>query len=127
MSPHPTTDSRRKAETGGRRSEMLAAMALRLKGFSILAQRVRTPGGEIDLVARRGGLLIFVEVKARKDFDAAVLAVTPAARRRIGRAANLYLSRRPDLARCAVRYDIIAVRGWRVRHLPDAWRDDPMR
>ena len=127
MNARPTTASRRKAETGGRRSEMLAAIFLRLKGFSILSQRERTPGGEIDLVARRGGLLIFAEVKARKAFDAAVLAVTPAARRRIGRAAQLYLSRHPDLARCAVRYDIIAVTGWRVRHLADAWRDDPMR
>jgi putative endonuclease len=127
MNARATSDSRRKAETGGRRSETLAAIFLRLKGFSILAQRVRTPGGEIDLVARRGALLVFAEVKARKNFDAAVLAVTPAARRRIGRAASLYLSRRPDLARCAVRYDIIAVTGWRVRHLADAWRDDPMR
>ena len=127
MNARPTADSRRKAETGGRRSETLAAMFLRLKGFSILARRVRTPGGEIDLVARRGGLLVFAEVKARKDADAAILAVSPSARRRSGRAAQLYLSRRPDLARCDVRYDIIAIAGWRIVHLADAWRDDPMR
>jgi len=102
---------------------MLAAMLLRLKGFAILARRCKTPLGEIDLVAKRGKLIAFVEVKARRDHDAAIEAVTYGARRRIGSAAGLFLSRRPDLADCAMRYDIIAVAGWRLKHLPDAWRD----
>jgi putative endonuclease len=56
---------RQSAERGGRRAESLAAWWLRLKGWRILARRVRTPVGEIDLVARRGRTIAFVEVKAR--------------------------------------------------------------
>jgi putative endonuclease len=115
--------SRQRAEKHGRRSELAAAMWLRLKGYSILAMRHRTPQGEIDLVARRGRMLAFIEVKARYSADTAIEAVTYSARQRIVRAAGLFLSRRPDLADCAVRYDIIAVFGWRLRHLADAWRE----
>jgi putative endonuclease len=123
VSPAPTTASRRTAERGGRRAETLAAMLMRLKGFSIIAARHRTPLGELDLVAKRGKLIAFVEVKARASRDAAVEAVTYGARQRIRGAAGLFLSRRPDLADCAIRYDIVAVSGWRLEHLPDAWRD----
>lgn len=123
MNARPTRASRRRAERGGRFAEGLAAMVLRLKGFSIIARRFRSGAGEVDLVARRGRLLAFVEVKSRRELDAALEAVTPYARRRIGAAAQSFLSRNQHLADCAVRYDIIAVAGWRVRHLTDAWRD----
>ena len=123
MSAAPSRKARQFAERGGRRAEWLAAMLLRFKGFSIIASRHKTPLGEVDLVARRGRLLAFVEVKARARHDAAIEAVTYAARRRIAAAAVLFLSRRPDLADCATRYDIVAVAGWRLKHLPDAWRD----
>ena len=123
MSPAPTRASRQIAERGGRRAEVLAAIWMRLKGFSIIARRCKTPLGEIDIVAKRGKLVAIVEVKARTDMDAAIEAVTYAARRRIGGGAGLFLARRPDLADCAIRYDIIAVSGWRLRHLADAWRD----
>lgn len=123
MSSVRTRETRRKAERGGRRAELLAAFLLRLKGFSIIATRMRTPLGEIDIVARRRRLVAFVEVKARATRDAGVSAVTPQARRRIERAAGLFLARRADLANCALRYDVIAVSGWRLHHLPDAWRE----
>ena len=55
----------RMAHRLGLRAEMLAAMLLRLKGYRILAQRLKTPAGEIDMVARRGRSLAIVEVKAR--------------------------------------------------------------
>jgi putative endonuclease len=61
--PAPT---RLAAEKRGRQGERLAGWWLRLKGWSILARRVRTPAGEIDLIARRGAMVAFVEVKARK-------------------------------------------------------------
>ena len=67
--------NRRRAERGGRRAETLAAWWLRLKGYAILAQRVRTPRGEVDLVARRGRTLVFVEVKARATASDAALAL----------------------------------------------------
>lgn len=116
-------DRRRKAERDGRRAEQLAAFLLMLKGFSILARRYRTPAGEIDLIAKRGRLLVFAEVKARKTEDGAVEAVIAPARRRIERAARLYLARKGHLAECVMRYDILAVSGFRVRHKPDAWRE----
>ncbi len=53
---------RQQAERGGRRAESLAALWLQLKGWQILARRARTPVGEVDLIARRGRLLAFVEV-----------------------------------------------------------------
>lgn len=123
MTPRPDSAARRRAEKSGRRSEWLAALWLQMKGYSILAMRVKTPSGEIDIVARRGKLIAFVEVKARADADTAVLAVTAKAQRRICAAARMFLARRHGLADCQVRYDIIAVAGWRIRHIASAWRD----
>lgn len=117
------SDRRRKAERGGRRAELLASLMLTLKGFEILERRYRTPAGEIDLIARRGRLLVFAEVKARATADAGVEAVTGPARRRIERAARLFLARRTRLADCMMRYDILTVSGFKVRHKPDAWRE----
>ncbi|MEM9669848.1 MAG: YraN family protein [Pseudomonadota bacterium] len=114
---------RRKAERRGRRGEWLAAASLRLKGYRILDHRARTPSGEIDLIARRGQLVAFVEVKARKDLITALEAVTPTAQRRISRAAEIWMARRPDLTSCDWRFDIIAiVPGRWPHHARDAWR-----
>jgi len=115
-------DRRAAAERNGRRAERFAALLLALKGFRILARRFKASGGEIDIAARRGNLLVLAEVKTRADLDAAVLALTPAGRRRIEAAGQAFIARRPHLARLALRYDIIAVAGLKVRHLPDAWR-----
>lgn len=117
------SETRARAEAGGRKAETLAALYLRLQGFSILERRFRSPAGEIDLAARRGALIVLVEVKARGRLDDAVLAVTPRIRRRIEAAGRILLSRVRGAERCAVRYDIIAVSGWRLRHLRDAWRE----
>jgi putative endonuclease len=64
------------AEKRGRTGETLAALYLRLKGYRILARRVRTPVGEIDLIAEKSGVIAFVEVKARTQADTALSAVT---------------------------------------------------
>lgn len=116
-------DARRAAERAGRRAEQLAALHLRLCGFTILARRFKCPAGEIDIVARRGRLLVLAEVKARADADAALIAVTAKARRRIEAAGRAFLSRHPRLADCGLRYDIIAVSGLSVRRFADAWRE----
>ncbi len=121
---------RRLAERRGHRAEAYAAFRLRLLGWRILARRARTPLGEIDIVARRRGVLAFVEVKARADWDAALGAVTPHQRGRIGQAAEhwlgMALARRPDLAHHEHRFDAVLIVGWRMRHMADAWRsDDP--
>ena len=114
--------SRQRAERAGRRAEWLAALAYGVRGYRVLARRFRTSGGEIDIIAQRGGVLAFIEVKARRDHDAAIFSVTPAARRRIEQAARSFLARHPHLASLDVRYDIAAVSGLRVAMVRDAWR-----
>jgi putative endonuclease len=79
---------RRAAEKGGRRAETIAAWWLRLKGWRILARRARTPVGEIDLIARRGRTVAFVEVKARAHAGAAGLALDEWRLRRVAAAAE---------------------------------------
>lgn len=113
---------RQKAERGGRRAERLAAWWLRLKGWRILAVRARTPVGEVDLVARRGRTLAFVEVKARASEAEAGWALDDYRLRRVARAAEALL---PRYMRDGdtVRIDAMFVIPWRLpRHRPDVWR-----
>lgn len=113
---------RRKAERRGHGAERLAAFALRLKGYRIVARRFRTKLGEVDLIARKGDLVAFVEVKARMSEAGAIDSVGFAAQRRIQAAGDLWLARQPDAARVSLRYDIVAVVPWRWPvHFPDAF------
>lgn len=107
------TARRRKSYRRGHRGESLAALALRLKGFRILARRYRTKLGEIDLIARRGDLVLIVEVKARPTLVEAMEAIAHESEWRIERAADLWLSRQPDYGRLSVRFDMVAVLPWR--------------
>ena len=114
--------TRRKAETAGRRAETIAALYLRLKGYRILGQRVRLPGGEIDLIVRRRNLVVFVEVKHRPTLEAGLYAVTAHQRSRIERAAGAYMATHPQIADHDQRFDIIVVTSWwRVHHVLNAW------
>jgi len=115
---------RHAAEKRGRRSETLAALLLMFKGYRILDRRVRTHAGEIDLIARApGGVICFVEVKARGDWRSAAESVIPRQQARIARAATLYLAPRRGLAAKGVRFDVVAVEPGRMpRHFRDAWR-----
>ncbi|MBX4872073.1 YraN family protein [Rhizobium bangladeshense] len=116
------TDIKRKALRRGRMSEYVAAVFLMLKGYRILALRHRTRLGEIDIVARKGDLAIFVEVKARHRETAAIDAVSVASQKRIRAASDLWLARQADQARLSQRYDIVAVMPGRLpRHFPDAF------
>ncbi len=83
------------------------------KGYRILARRYRTRLGEIDLIARRGDLVLIVEVKARRTLVEAMEAVAWQSERRIEGAADLWLARRPDHGRLSVRFDMVAVLPWR--------------
>lgn len=114
---------RRARERLGRLAETLCALSLRLRLYRVLDRRVRTPRGEIDIVATRGNLVAFIEVKARRDFDLGAAAVTAGQQRRVTRAAEAYLALHPALARRAVRFDVmlIAPLKW-PRHIEDAWR-----
>ncbi|MEX0840555.1 MAG: YraN family protein [Parvibaculum sp.] len=117
----------RAAHRLGQRAEMLAALWLRFKGYRILARRLKTRAGEIDLVARRGRALVIVEVKAsaRAEMagERAVEALLPRQQQRLTRAADHLLAMRPALAGLDLRFDVVLVAPGRLpRHLEDAWR-----
>ena len=120
----PALRSRQLAERRGRRSELVASLLLLAKGYRILGRRVRTRLGEIDLVARSpGGIVCFIEVKARDVLADAVEAVSPRQQARIARAAEHFIAQRPYLKQKGVRFDTITVvRGRLPRHFRDAWR-----
>ena len=106
----------------GLSSEAIAAWLLRAKFYRILARRYRTPAGEIDLIARRGRTIAFVEVKNRPSEAEALEAVGATARRRIARAAELWLSAHPDAAGFDCRFDLIVVVPGRMpRHVPSVF------
>jgi putative endonuclease len=117
-----TTEARQRAHRLGHAAEWRAVWRLRLAGFSILARRYKTRLGEIDIVARRGGLLVFVEVKARADLTVAVDALGNRQFGRVSRAASLFLAHHPRYAASSVRFDAVLVSGFWPRHLPDVWR-----
>jgi len=114
---------RRAAYRHGHLAEAAAAAILLAKGYRLLARRYRTPLGEIDIIAKRGGTVAFVEVKARPSRREALESVGPVAERRIVGAADLWLAKHPAAARLAMRYDLMLVVPWRMpEHVPDAFR-----
>ena len=103
-------------------AESRAAALLLAKGFRILARRWRSGVGEIDIVARRRALLIFVEVKARENLDDAAWSVTDRQRARIIAAAEAWLARFPDPRIQDIRFDAMLVAPGRIpRHIPAAF------
>ncbi|CAK0751784.1 putative endonuclease [Azospirillaceae bacterium] len=104
-------------------AEWLSAWILRLKGYRILERRWRSPFGEIDLLARRGSVVVVVEVKARPNEVLGREAVSTRQWVRLSRAVAFYVARRPKLAMCDIRFDVMVVtpRRW-PRHVVDAWR-----
>lgn len=109
--PEPGQERRRERRRAAFRlgvsAEAHAVALLMVKGFRILARRYRSPAGEIDIVARRGRLLVFVEVKARATQDDAAWAVTPRQQARIVAAAGAWLAAHPEDAACFMRFDVI--------------------
>jgi putative endonuclease len=105
----PAAPERVAAFRTGLSAESRAAAYLMAKGYRILARRFRTPHGEIDLVARRRGLLAFVEVKARATLDEAAFAVTPRQQLRIINAARAWLVAHPEHAEFELRFDAILI------------------
>ncbi len=114
--------TRQQAERRGRWAETAAELLLRLKGYSVVARRVKLRMGEIDLIAARGKTLAFVEVKQRKTLDLAQTAVTPKNWQRISNAASAWTARRQRYANYDWRYDLIAVTPWAVpKHYKNFW------
>lgn len=115
-------DRRRKALRRGHFSEYLAALFLILHGYRILAMRYRVKAGEIDIIARKGDLVSFIEVKARATAADSVFAVNGATQARIRNASLHWLQTRKDVGRLSWSYDIVAVRPWRwPEHFKDAF------
>jgi putative endonuclease len=117
-----TTEARQAAYRLGQVAEWRAVWRLRLAGYSILARRYKTKLGEIDIVARRGGVLAFVEVKARIDVSTATDSLGGRQFARVARAASLFVARHPHYAAHSLRFDAVLVSGLWPRHLPDVWR-----
>lgn len=93
----------------GLSAESRAAAFLIAKGYRIVARRWRSPVGEIDIVARRRGTLVFVEVKARERLDDAAEAVIARQQRRIVAAAEAWLASHPDDVNSDIRFDVMLV------------------
>jgi putative endonuclease len=116
---------RRAADSRGRHAEQLAAAALQAEGWAVLARRVRTGAGELDLVAERDGLLAFVEVKARATLAEAAFALGPAQRRRLAAAADAWIAQNPGHGGAGIRFDVLLVdMAGRVRRIADAFRPE---
>jgi putative endonuclease len=115
--------ARKRAYRRGQIAELLCLWHLRLRGYRILARRFRVPSGEIDLIARRGHVLVAIEVKARASLAAAGEAISAQNRRRVARALEHYIALHPHLAGLTPRFDVMLVLPGRLpRHLQDAWR-----
>ena len=112
----------REAERRGRGAETIACWYLRMRGWRILARRARVPGGEVDIVAKRGRTLAFVEVKARGDEHAAAFALDEYRLRRVAVAAERLMPRYMKGVE-DVRIDAIFIVPFRwPRHLTNIWQ-----
>ena len=103
-------------------AESRAAAYLIAKGYRILARRWRSPVGEVDIVARRRQVLVFVEVKARANFDSAAESVSDRQQRRIVAAAEAWLAQHPEAVDGDIRFDAVLVApGKMPRHITGAF------
>ncbi|MDQ1078865.1 YraN family protein [Pseudoroseomonas cervicalis] len=114
---------REAAEARGRRAEEKVAARLAAEGWSVLARRHRAPGGEIDLIAERDGLLAFIEVKARPSLAEAALSLSARQRARLLEGAAHWLAAHPGHGAAGMRFDIVLVdESGAMRRIADAFR-----
>lgn len=114
--------SRERAEARGRLAELAALMALRLKGYRLLARRFKSGQGEVDLIMRRGEVTAFIEVKARASLDEGVMAVTNHQSRRISAAARHWMAKDARARNGICRFDIVVVSPYLIsRHIENAF------
>lgn len=115
----------RAAQARGVMAEQAACAALERDGWTVLARRLRTAAGEIDVAAERDGLLAFIEVKARPDLLSAAAALGPRQRARLLAAGEVALAEHPGWGRAGVRFDVLLVDdAGRVRRIADAFRHE---
>ena len=115
----------RAAHRRGLGAEAAAQSALERDGWTILARRLRTPAGEVDLVAEKDGLLAVVEVKGRPRLADAASALSARQQARLIAATDIILSEHPEWGTLGVRFDLMVVDGTgMVRRIADAFRGD---
>ncbi|MCB1492283.1 MAG: YraN family protein [Rhodobiaceae bacterium] len=120
-----TTADRQAAFKRGLDAEEAAAALYRAEGFAIVASRARTAAGEIDLIAARDDLVVFIEVKRRKSLDGAAESLSPRQQQRIARAALVWLAENPGFADRDMRFDaVLLAPGGETRHIVDAFQAD---
>lgn len=108
----------------GKRGEALAVAWLRLTGWRILARNLKTPFGEIDLLARRGQILAVIEVKIRNDVERAAEAIGVDQQARLLRAGAWIQGKKPRFGPLTLRFDALLIRPWRLpTHLKGAWEE----
>ena len=112
-----------KAHKRGHLSEYIALLHLMLTGHRILGFRLKTPEGEIDILALRGQRLAVIEVKQRRTVLEALTAVSPTQRYRLWQAGQKLQSRRTDLAKLSLHVDLYVVTADGLRHVRDAFAD----
>jgi putative endonuclease len=113
----------RRAQASGVDAEALACAALERDGWTVLGRRLRTPAGEIDAVAEKDGLLVFLEVKHRPDLALAAYALSPRQQARLLAAAEILLASNPGWGPAGMRFDVMLVDGaGMVRRITDAFR-----
>jgi putative endonuclease len=123
--PREPRPERTAAHLVGLSAESRAAAYLVAKGYRIVARRFKSPVGEIDIVARRRGVLVFVEVKARGSLDAAAESLLARQQQRIAAAAGAWLALHPEDNESDMRFDAVLVAPGRIpRHIPAAFETD---
>jgi len=106
----------------GLNGEKICRIALRLKFYRILAERYKTPMGEIDIIATRGRTVVAVEVKSRTTSDAAAESISPQQQMRIANALQYFVMRTPRFANANLRFDVMLASPWRwPTHIKNAW------
>jgi putative endonuclease len=116
------SEKRKKAYRRGIFAEVICIFWLRLKGYRIIAKRMRNNQGEIDIIARQKSMMCFIEVKVRKTREDALESITARQRQRIANAANLFLAQHAKYAGLDDRFDIMLVVPFRLpQHIPHAW------
>ncbi|MCX7312285.1 MAG: YraN family protein [Alphaproteobacteria bacterium] len=123
--PRQPRPDRVAAHLTGLSAESRAAAYLVAKGYRIVARRFRSSVGEVDIVARRRGVLVFVEVKARNTLDDAALSLLPRQQQRIAAAAGAWLSAHPEDGESDIRFDAVLVAPGKIpRHIPAAFETE---
>ncbi len=115
-------DVRRAAEARGRHAESLVAAGWQARGYDVLARRLRTGAGEIDLSVADAATLLFIEVKTRRSLDEAAHAVHPRQQQRLFSAAEAAVATHETWQRPAMRFDVALVCGGAIEYIEDAIR-----